>query len=248
MRPNLSHSQTDNGAEGFEWRRRGEVRRITVIMRLELPGNEAGSVIFIGLVALVRVNPAHSNWRFTGASPGFFVWNLHPYASLVEEVQFDAPGFQHGFVFENLSCDVIFEFATVTVESSLAKRLDLLLVVSDLDSEASILKQSVLLELLDDTPDNGLAEPSGVYGRFLSDATAALRMLCSMGAQASCARTCPAKSFGQTLCVAEKPSRFLYGATLHWPVGDLCAILALVCVREGNARDLHQLLHGRKGP
>ena len=49
----------------------------------------------------------------------------------------------------------------------------------------------------------------------------------------------------ENLLVAEEATRLLHWAALQRSVGDLRSVLALVAVREHNARNFHQLLHGR---
>ena len=116
----------------------------------------------------------------------------------------------------------------------MAESLDLLFVVGNMDAETFVLQETILLELLHDAFDNGLAQPSGIYGCLLGDPATAMGVYAPARASAS-----------EALGVAEKANRLLYGAALQRSVSDLRSVLALVPVREHNARNFHQLLHGR---
>ena len=52
------------------------------------------------------------------------------------------------------------------------------------------------------------------------------------------------QSAGEALRIAKQARRLLHGAALQRSVGNLRSVLALVAVREGDAGDFHQLLHG----
>ena len=84
------------------------------------------------------------------------------------------PGSQDQVVLEDLSNDVVLKLASEGMRDSSAEVFILLLVVGDLDTEASALQESILLELLYNAFDDSLAESSGVDGSLFGDAAGAL--------------------------------------------------------------------------
>ena len=66
-----------------------------MVIRLQLPGHQAGSVVLLDLVALANIHPAKDYRRPAGSLPSLLVWDLRPDALLVEELQFNASRLLH---------------------------------------------------------------------------------------------------------------------------------------------------------
>ena len=156
------HGHADHGPQRLERRRWSEEALPRVVASFELPCNKAGPVLRVDVVPFVDIYPSDADGWASAPSPRVLLRDLQPDPFRVEVGQLCGARLVYELVLQDLSSEVVLALATVALLRAAKVALDLGFVVTRLNSEAAVLQNAVLAQLVADASQDRLTQLSRV--------------------------------------------------------------------------------------